>query len=225
MTAAHCVWFKDEHGVEYRKNGDLFFVSKIERNEETNEIFIPVVNTDGTPVLCYKMKPIYHNTRDICLLQIEADPINSGTSFSETIPVCPTSLMPNSSQEGYKIKVYQAPITLFFELNLLELDIEASEWCKAILIQKDRFFYGQTTAAPGSSGGPAINRMGYAVGIVVSGYIPALQVDSLPHDSDIDSVSQWSGKVSGSGQIAHYTKISMIDGRDHPDYRNLLLRL
>lgn len=49
--------------------------------------------------------------------------------------------------------------------------------------------------------------------------------DSLPHDPDVDSASQWSGEVSGSGQIASYTKIAMIDGKDHLDYINLLLTL
>jgi hypothetical protein len=64
--------------------------------------------------------------------------------------------------------------------------------------------------------------MGYAVGIVVSGYIPELYADSLPHDPDVDSASQWSGKVSGSGQIADYTKVTMIDGKDHADFLHLL---
>lgn len=105
------------------------------------------------------------------------------------------------------------------------MDIESSKWSKATLLQKDKYFYTQTAAAPGSSGGPAINRMGYAVGMVVSGYIPDLRMDPLPHIPDVDEASQWSGKVSGSGQIATYTKIVNIDGKDHSKYQYLLSRL
>lgn len=223
MTAAHCIWFKNEQGVECRKRGDLFFVSNIERDEATGQIIIPQ-GTEEEPVLCYKMQPIYHNNRDICLLQIASDLMNSGPKFSDTIPICTTNSTPKSSKQEYRVKVYQAAITAFAAMNLPALDIEASEWCKACLIQKGRYFYAQTSAAPGSSGGPVINQMGFAVGIVVAGYIPELHADALPYDPDVDSASQWSGKVSGSGQIAGYTKITLIDGKDHPEYANILSR-
>lgn len=111
MTTAHCIWCRGEDGLDHRRKGDIFFVSNIERDEETDELFIPLGN--GYPsVLCYKMKPIYHNTRDICLLQIENDPLNTGTTFPETIPICPTELMPKSSMEEYEVKVYHHSICI-----------------------------------------------------------------------------------------------------------------
>lgn len=104
-TAAHYIWFKDDQGMKCRKEGNFFFVSQIERT------FYP-----ATSLLCYKMKPIYHNNRDICRLQIENDAMNSVAAFRETIPICnpgTTNFQPTSSNQEYRVKVYHATISFF----------------------------------------------------------------------------------------------------------------
>lgn len=153
MTAAHCIWYQDENEVERRKNGELFFVSHIERSEITGELFIPLENED---ILCFKMQPIYHNTKDICLLKIENDHINTANVFPELIPICPMQFMPQSSREEYKVKLYHAPIIIFLSLKLLALEIIPSEWSNAVLMQK-KYFFTRMDMVSSASGGPIVS--------------------------------------------------------------------
>lgn len=220
MTCAHCIWRTDEGDAESKAVGDFYFVSRIER--VGSGIYI-IPREEGDEV--YKMKSVYHSTTDICLLQIDQDESNTSAVFAETIPICPASEMPRSSRNEYEVKVYQSPITVFASLDLPVLDIDVGKWSKATMVQP-RFFYAQTSSAPGSSGGPVINRFGKAVGIVQSGYLPQSVVEFTPqNEEDSDAVSQWSCKVSTSGQIATYTKVIKIDGFGHADYLNLIEKL
>ena len=217
MTCAHCIWKKDENGLDCRCAGEIFLASRVERDDNGRLRFGADVEDE-----VFRMNPIHHNTADICLLQIDTNcPENSAQKFSITIPICPSELMPKSSRDEYEVKVYQAPMTTFSNLDLPSLDIATGAWCK-VQMKQPLYFYVQSVSAPGSSGGPVINRLGYAVGMVKDGYLPTLSVDLLPHVSQIDSVSQWSGSVSNKGQIAHYSKVVLIDGDGHGAYQNLL---
>jgi len=233
MTCAHCLWSKNEKGEEIRTaiGGDIVLTTRVVRGEDGHL---------SIHDLCYYVKTIYHNTLDICLLQIdETNDRNQNFKFENTIPICPKSMLPVSSMQEYVVKLYHAPITLFSNLKLPSLEVEIGAKAKAGLFQGPGF-YIQSACAPGSSGGPVINTMGQVVGMLQSGWQPTLPVEVTKKgkegdeeeideddDDELEKASVWTGTASNSGNISFYAKIIFIapDEQHHAHYAHLLAYL
>lgn len=112
-------------------------VSRVERPVGTVELTI--AQDEGC--LCYHMKPIYHNTLGICLLQIDSSSaFNTHPVFEDTLKICDSHAMPRSARDLYEVKVMQVPMAAFAMWDYPSLEITVSEWITATLLQTHCFF-------------------------------------------------------------------------------------
>lgn len=214
MTTAHCIYRENAETAQKEKVvGTLFLASKVRRSAVDGLIYIS--NESG--VQRFKVSPFYHNSMDMALMMIQYDPSNTNSTFSERIPLCPPTRMP--SGQSYEVRVIQCPATVFYHMHLQVLQPDFGDWAQTRMVQDDHFFVA-SMAGPGSSGGPAINRYGEVVGMVQTGVLPSMSVTF--EEVDDDSVSQWTGAVSASGQISNYIKIVLVKTEHHPSFPSLL---
>jgi len=217
MTTAHCV-FRDniETGQKEKVSGTLYLASRIRR--DVNGALI-ISAEEG--MKCFRVMSFYHNTADIALLRIDGDEMNpsfSSPTFPVRIPLCPSARLPKRGG-SYGVRIIQSPATVFHHMHLQILEPEFGNWVLATMVQDDYFFV-ETTAGPGSSGGPAINRNGEVVGMVQSGMIPSMSVNF--EEAGDDTSSQWTAKVNASGQIAGLVKIVKVKIEHHPSFPGLV---
>lgn len=212
MTTRHCIYLDNKETNKTEKvSGTLFLVSKVQRE------------ADGLHIAgsqCYHVEPFHRCTADICLLRITTcwNPANTRETFPERIPLCPPDRMPTG--ESYEVRVIQCPATVFHHMRRNVLKAECGNWSQTSMVEDDHFFV-ESIAGPGSSGGPAINRNGEVVGMVQTGMLPSMSVQFEEVDED-DKTSQWSAKISASGQISGLIKIVMIKVEHHPSFPGLV---
>lgn len=128
-------------------------------------------------------------------------------AFDASIPLCPPDEFPTAVQES-RVKSYHCPCQMFPE------PISALSWMSTgyntMQMVTDHHMYITGQHMHGSSGGVVVDRMGRAVAVITSGYVPGMGVLSIfsnPFHTVWEAVTALS---EGRGVFTKCTKLNAV---------------
>jgi len=187
LTANHCL------PVQNSLNDTLFLVEGLSRN------------ADGTIAL--SSQPIHVHINCACLTS-DVAVLQADSAFGKMIPLCPPQDYPVQRKE-HQVKSYHYPIQMFTEGQVDAISCESTGYVPMSGTTNHHFHVkGQHTH--GSSGGPVVDFLGRACGVLCSGYIPGAKLSiNDPFNTLWETVTALS---EGHGPCTKAVKLSCVNG-------------
>lgn len=159
LTGCHVI-SEDVDGATYPRQGQLSIAKSVAKSNSVGVTGIADTTTSHT----VEVLKGWSGNADVAVLTT-----TDGHCFDDCLVLANT--LPSSESEE-KVKCYYCPLQTFTNQCLPSVSISATDFSKIITITGSHIIINNSGQAPGSSGGPVVDRCGKVVGIITSGFCP-----------------------------------------------------